>query len=90
VVEELIITMDHADLESGLKGEVEKWLLKIREERKTTKLLDQKRKHMLTNMDAYIKDSEYFLKRGDLIRAFEAVIWAWSILEIGRELKIFR
>jgi hypothetical protein len=82
--------MDHADLEPRLKVEVEKWLLKIREERKTTTLLDQGRKIMLANMDAYIKDSEYFLKKGDLIRAFEAVIWAWSILEIGRELKIFR
>ncbi len=37
----------------------------------------------LKNISAYIHDSSYFLERGDLIRAFEAVIWAWAWMEIG-------
>jgi len=37
----------------------------------------------LENISAYISDSRYFLERGDLIRAFEAVIWAWAWMEIG-------
>ncbi len=73
------------DLETSLREETEKWLLRVREEVKKTKLLDQERKEVLTNINAYVKDSEYFLKKNDLIRAFEAVIWAWAVLESARE-----
>ncbi len=73
------------DLETSLRNETEKWLLKVKEEVKSVKLIDQKREDVLTNINAYIKDSEYFLERKDLIRAFEAVIWAWAILENSRE-----
>lgn len=41
--------------------------------------------HFLDNVSAYIRDSHYFLEKGDLIRAFEAVIWAWAWMEIGLE-----
>ena len=37
------------------------------------------------NVSAYIRDCQYFLEKGDLIRAFEAVIWAWAWMEIGLE-----
>ncbi|MDD1749139.1 MAG: DUF357 domain-containing protein [Methanothrix sp.] len=37
----------------------------------------------LENVSAYIRDCQYFLEKGDLIRAFEAVIWAWAWMEIG-------
>jgi len=37
----------------------------------------------LENISAYIRDSQFFLDKGDLIRAFEAVIWAWAWREIG-------
>jgi len=37
----------------------------------------------LENISAYIADSRYFLEKNDLIRAFEAVIWAWAWMEIG-------
>ena len=40
---------------------------------------------MLENMSAYLSDSHYFLEQDDLIRAFEAVIWAWAWMEIGLE-----
>jgi uncharacterized protein len=39
----------------------------------------------LENVSAYIRDCQYFLEKGDLIRAFEAVIWAWAWMEIGLE-----
>ncbi|MBN2042389.1 MAG: DUF357 domain-containing protein [Candidatus Aenigmarchaeota archaeon] len=73
------------DLETSLKEETEKWLFKVKEEVASVRLLDQKRKDILTNINAYVKDSEYFLAKNDLIRAFEAVIWAWAILENSRE-----
>jgi len=42
----------------------------------------------LRNINAYISDSEYFLKKGDLVRAFECVVWAWAWLEIGLDIGI--
>ena len=76
-------------IEKQLRDETEKWLTKIKTERKKIKLNDKSKENMLKNVDAYISDSEHFLKKGDLIRAFEAVVWSWSILEIGLELGIF-
>ncbi len=40
-------------------------------------------KRFLENTYAYICDSRYFLEHGDLIRAFEAIVWAWAWIEIG-------
>jgi hypothetical protein len=37
----------------------------------------------LENVSAYIRDCQYFLEKNDLIRAFEAIIWAWAWMEIG-------
>jgi len=39
----------------------------------------------LANIAAYLSDSRYFLGKGDLIRAFEAVVWAWAWIEIGED-----
>ena len=33
------------------------------------------------NLDAYIKDTSYFLEKKDFVRAFEAVVYAWGIYE---------
>ena len=41
---------------------------------------------MLNNARAYRADTEHFIDDGDWVRAFEAIIWAWSWLEIGEEL----
>ena len=76
--------------EQQLKEETEKWLTKIKTERKKIRLNDKSKENMLKNIDAYISDSEHFLKKGDLIRSFEAVIWSWSIMEIGLEVGIFK
>jgi len=46
--------------------------------------------HFLDNVSAYIRDSHYFLEKGDLIRAFEAVIWAWAWMEIGLEKELLQ
>ncbi|HPA97562.1 MAG TPA: DUF357 domain-containing protein [Methanothrix sp.] len=37
----------------------------------------------MENVSAYIRDCQYFLEKDDLIRAFEAIIWAWAWMEIG-------
>jgi len=68
-------------LEEELREETHKWLKRI-EERMSG--IDGDRRFM-ENIRAYISDSHYFLDKGDLIRAFECVVWAWAWLEIGLE-----
>jgi len=77
-------------MENELKKETEKWLERIKVERKKVVLIDKNKKKMLENIDAYISDCEHFIKKNDLIRSFEAVIWAWAWLEILKELKILK
>ena len=77
-------------IEQQLRDETEKWLEKINKERKIVNANDEKGADLLKNVDAYIEDTQHFLEKNDLIRAFEAVVWAWSWLEIGKELGIFR
>ena len=69
-------------IEKQLKEETEKWIVKAKTRRKSIRQSPH-----LKNIDAYISDSEYFLSKNDLIHAFEAIIWAWSWIEILEELK---
>lgn len=70
------------DLEKELRDEIEKWRIKIEDELKSLKSIEDK-KEVLENIKAYVRDSKYFYEKGDLIRAFEAIIWAWALLEIN-------
>jgi uncharacterized protein len=71
------------NLESDLRDETLKWLKKAEDLR--TRVRSEEDERFLENISAYISDSHYFLDRGDPIRAFEAVIWAWAWMEIGQE-----
>jgi uncharacterized protein len=66
-------------LEEDLRAETVKW------QKKALELYEKVSgdEEFLVNVSAYIRDCEYFLMKGDLIRAFEAVIWAWAWMEIG-------
>lgn len=75
-------------LEGELRKEIGKWTGKIEKEIKRAKPRDQDKEHFLSNINAYVKDSKYFLEKGDLVRSFEAVIWAWSWIEILKELEV--
>ena len=70
-----------------LREETERWLGRIEEEIEKVRPKGDS-KGFLKNIRAYIKDSRYFMERGDLIRSFEAVIWAWAYLSIGREIGV--
>jgi len=76
------------DYEKELSEQTKIWSDKIKVEMEGIKLLNKDKRNFLENVQAYIQDSEYFVEQGDLVRAFEAMIWAWSWLEIGREEKI--
>ncbi|NPA38617.1 MAG: DUF357 domain-containing protein [Candidatus Nanohaloarchaeota archaeon] len=68
-------------LYEALRKETKKWLLKIKPLK--FEALTKEGEEMVKNIKAYEKDTEYFLKEGKLIEAFEAVVWAWAWLEIG-------
>lgn len=74
------------DLAGDLREETLKWL--DRAENLLRNLAGDER--FLENISAYLSDSKYFLEMGDLIRAFEAVVWAWAWMEIGLEIELLR
>jgi hypothetical protein len=74
-------------VEQDLHDEAKKWLEKAKDKRQKIKA-DPAHSSYLKNIDAYISDSEHFLGNNDLIRAFEAVVWAWAWMEILEEMKI--
>jgi hypothetical protein len=74
-------------LVEDLRAETEKWLLKAEESMETVSARGEDGERFRNNIEAYISDCRYFLENGDLIRAFEAVIWAWAWIEIGEDLE---
>ncbi|MBU4245424.1 MAG: DUF357 domain-containing protein [Nanoarchaeota archaeon] len=74
--------------ETQLIAETKKWLKKAEAEFKKTKPKGTKGTDFAKNIAAYLNDTKYFSKKKDYVRAFEAVIWAWAWIEIGRETKI--
>ena len=68
------------------KEDVNKWLDKLEPLIPVMEVEDPKGEQFLTNIKAYVSDSKHFLEKGDLVRAFEAMIWAWSLWETSAEL----
>lgn len=75
---------EQGNLEADLRAETLKWLLKA--EDLLCKVSGDE--PFLENVSAYIHDCHYFMDKGDLIRAFESVIWAWAWMEIGLNMKL--
>jgi hypothetical protein len=74
--------------EEDLASETEKWLKKALLEVETVSPRGDEGERFLSNIRAYLSDCLYFSEKGDLIRAFEAVIWAWAWIEIGQQVGI--
>lgn len=74
-------------LEDELRREIKKWSKRLDETIPETSTSDDEGTKLLENIRAYREDSEHFLERSDLIKSFECLIWAWALLETGRELK---
>ncbi|MCS7119289.1 MAG: DUF357 domain-containing protein [Archaeoglobaceae archaeon] len=68
-------------IEEALKLETKKWIERLKE--RLSEVKGDKR--FIRNIKAYFDDSNYFLDKGDFIRAFECIVWAWAWLEIGLE-----
>lgn len=82
------------DIEKALREETEKWLGRLEKAYSsfspTGKLPEADLKPIRENIEAYIKDARYFLGRSDLIKAFEAVVYAWGLLEACQHLGLMK
>ena len=73
------------ETQKKLKKETNKWLERLDEELEgLDRDVDQ-----MENVLAYRDDTEHFLEEKDFIRAWEAVIYAWGILETLQRLEKF-
>jgi hypothetical protein len=72
-------------IEAELTEEIQKWSNKLDKALSATAPLDKRGEELLKNIRAYRQDSKHFLEQ-DLIKSFECLIWAWALLEMGREL----
>lgn len=77
-------------LEKELDKEIRKWTTKLDQALSVGHAIDERGKKMLGNIRAYREDSKHFRERGDLIKSFECLIWAWALLEVGRELGLLK
>ena len=73
-----------------MKDEILKMLEKIGPLTEKIDARDDKGEEMLENMKAYISDSKHFLGKGNYLKSFEAIVWAWAILEICEDLGVFK
>jgi hypothetical protein len=77
-------------LEAELTEEIRKWSSKLDSALSSVKPAGEQGEGMFKNIKAYREDSKHFLERGDLIKSFECLIWAWALLEMGRQLGYLR
>ncbi len=75
------------DTKERLKDETRKWEKKLQTRLKDVDSADEDGAELLENARAYLNDVDHFRDQEDWVRAFEAVIWGWSWLEIGERLE---
>lgn len=76
--------------EKRLSDETKKWKERLEEELPKTTAATPKGEEFLANIRAYLSDSGHFEEKNDRVRAFEAIVWSWAWLEIGRDLKLLK
>ena len=67
--------------EEELQKETRKWLGKAKKEFQAAAIKDGSKADLFRNARNYIRDCEYFIDKDDWVRAFEAVIYAYGILD---------
>ncbi|MBI2584110.1 MAG: DUF357 domain-containing protein [Candidatus Aenigmarchaeota archaeon] len=76
------------DTEMELKKETQKWLERIEKELGKGTLKDGTKEDILRNARNYVKDCRYFIDKKDWVRAFEAVVYAWGIIDTLKRIGI--
>ena len=69
---------------SELHIQIEKWKSRL-----DPLLKDLPDSEFTRNLLAYRSDTDHFLREKDFIRAFESIIWAWSLYELGKKYELF-
>lgn len=69
-----------------LRAETERWRTKLADRLEHVEATDGEGEELLENARAYRTDADHFADEDDLVRAFEAVVWGWSWVEIGERL----
>jgi hypothetical protein len=77
-------------VDAELIKEIEKWSKKLDDSLLSIHAFDDRGAKMLENVRAYRNDSKHFFERGNLMKSFECLIWAWALLEVGKELEHLR
>jgi len=72
-----------------MKEEIVKMLEKIEPLVDKIEVKDEKGSEMLENMKAYISDSKHFLNKKNYLKSFEAIVFAYGILETCIDLGVF-
>lgn len=74
------------DTADCLREETAKWEDKLENRLESVEAADEDGEGLLENAAAYHQDVDHFKEQDDWVRAFEAVVWGWSWLEIGEQL----
>lgn len=75
------------ETEKELEKEIDKWSEKLEEKLKNFEVEREEFKEFKKNIKAYYEDSKHFKEEGDFIRSFEALVWAWAILDTLEKMK---
>lgn len=76
------------NVDEQLKSETSKWTDKCKVAISEVNSVGKKGEEFLVNIKAYISDTQHFIDESDMVRAFEAIIWAWAWLEIGTDIGV--
>jgi len=71
------------EVEKNLDYEIEKWTAKLKD---VIGGMSAENDYFTKNIVAYMNDSKHFREQGDLVRSFEAIVWAWAFYTIGKEI----
>ncbi len=81
--------MENEIINTVKKEDVTKWLARIEPLLESAEPADGRAEELLENARAYVKDCHHWLDKGNLVLAFESVVWAWAFIEIGKSLGFF-
>lgn len=76
--------MDGTD--ERLRDQTDTWRGRLDRALDEANAADERGHRFLENIRAYRSDCVHFEEEGDLVRAFEAIVWAWAWLEIGADI----
>lgn len=73
------------DTDARLVEEIDTWRDRLDAALDEAEPATERGERFLENIRAYRQDCDHFEAEDDLVRAFEAVVWAWAWLEIGAD-----